>query len=50
MKTLLSLTFSIFLFGSTNAQFFSALTERAEKAKDRFLLIEEGDFDDKEEL
>mgnify|MGYP006116015019 CR=1 FL=1 len=45
MKTLLSLAFSIFLFGSVNAQFFSALTERADKAKDRILLIEEGDFE-----
>ena len=45
MKTLLSLAFSIFLFGSANAQFFSALTERADKVKDRILLIEEGDFE-----
>ncbi len=30
---------------SSNAQFFAALTERAEKVKDRILLIEAGDFE-----
>lgn len=35
MKTLLTLAVSLLFFANANAQFFSALTERADKAKDR---------------
>ncbi len=45
MKTLLTLAVSMLFFATANAQFFSALTERADKAKDRVLLIEQGDFE-----
>lgn len=43
MKNIITLLLLALSF-SANAQFFSALTERAEKAKDRILLIEDGDF------
>lgn len=50
MKTLLTFFFSMLFFVSANAQFFSALTERADKAKDRILLIEQGDFECSEDI
>ena len=50
MKTLLTLAVFLLFFANANAQFFSALTERADKAKDRILLIEEGDFECSEDI
>ncbi len=45
MKNLFLVTiFAVFCIPS-NAQFFTALTERVEKAKERTLLIESGDFE-----
>ncbi len=45
MKFLFTLCLGVLLSLSSNAQFFAALTERVEKAKDRILLIEKGDFE-----
>lgn len=45
MKYFTPLIAALLLTFSSNAQFFAAITERAEKAKDRILLIESGDFE-----